>query len=224
MPHALRHRAGGFSPATMHHAPVPAQLPLAAATIMPGLSSCAWLPQQAVKRLQEWLDLGPTHIAPSWRINPHNGDNYSAYNKPLAVIDFLSKNPPEEEWLIILDADIVMREPLVCKGASSDPTESRWPPALELNCERGRPFSSFFGYLKGVSNELAVKHLPDVAPRNDTAGGQPFGRRGDMVGGFLVVHRDDMLQYMNDWVTFTEAVRFDPDVRWPPSSACRGSR
>ena len=40
--------------------------------------------------------------------------------------------------------------------------------------------SAFFGYLKGVSNELALKHVPDVLPRNDSLAG-PIGRRGDQV-------------------------------------------
>lgn len=40
--------------------------------------------------------------------------------------------------------------------------------------------SAYFGYLKGVSNELALKHVPYVVPRNDTLAG-PHGRRGDQV-------------------------------------------
>ena len=40
--------------------------------------------------------------------------------------------------------------------------------------------SAFFGYLKGVQNELALKHIPHVKPRNDTLAG-PVGRMGDMV-------------------------------------------
>lgn len=40
--------------------------------------------------------------------------------------------------------------------------------------------SAYFGYLKGVSNELALKHVPYVVPRNDTLAG-PRGRRGDQV-------------------------------------------
>ena len=38
--------------------------------------------------------------------------------------------------------------------------------------------SAFYGYLKGVNNELALKHVPEVEPRNDTLAG-PRGRRGD---------------------------------------------
>lgn len=30
-----------------------------------------------------------SHRAPSFAVNPHNGDLYSAYNKPAAVIDWL---------------------------------------------------------------------------------------------------------------------------------------
>ena len=30
-----------------------------------------------------------TYRAPSFAVNPHNGDEYSAYNKPAAVVDWL---------------------------------------------------------------------------------------------------------------------------------------
>lgn len=32
----------------------------------------------------------------------------------------------------------------------------------------------------GVANDLAMRHVPEVKPRNDTLAG-PFGRRGDQV-------------------------------------------
>ncbi len=38
--------------------------------------------------------------------------------------------------------------------------------------------SGFYGYLKGVSNELALRHVADIEPRRDTLAG-PLGRRGD---------------------------------------------
>ena len=44
----------------------------------------------------------------------------------------------------------------------------------------GWAVSAFFGYLKGVNNELALKHVPEVLPRNDSLAG-PVGRRGDQV-------------------------------------------
>ena len=33
-------------------------------------------------------DLVPTHVAPSYTHHPRNGDTYSAYNKPVAIIDW----------------------------------------------------------------------------------------------------------------------------------------
>ena len=84
-----------------------------------------------------------------------------------------------------------------------------------MPCKKGHPISAYYGYLVGVTNKLAEKHLPDVKPRLDTDGGQPQGRRADQVGGTLLVHRDDITQYMHDWLKITEDVRFDPEVRLP---------
>jgi hypothetical protein len=96
--------------------------------------------------VQEWLNLGSTHIAPSWRVNPHNGDHYSAYNKPLAVIDWLTHAPPEEEWLIILDADMILRAPFVCEGVAFEGDASpQQPPAYRVKCARGQPIAAHFG-------------------------------------------------------------------------------
>ena len=49
-----------------------------------------------------------------------------------------------------------------------------------LGVRRGYARSSQFSYMKGCCNELALRHIPEVAPRNDTLAG-PFGRRSDMV-------------------------------------------
>ena len=47
--------------------------------------------------------------------------------------------------------------------------------------DAGWGVSAFYGYLQGVNNELALKHVPHVEPRNDSLAG-PVGRRGDQVG------------------------------------------
>ena len=55
-------------------------------------------------------------MAPSYsNKNPHNDDKYSAYNKPLSVIHWLENEEPEEDWLLILDADMILNLPFVCK-------------------------------------------------------------------------------------------------------------
>ena len=65
--------------------------------------------------------------------------------------------------MLILDADMIMRRPFIPE---------------ELGARKGLAVSAFYGYLKGVNNELAIKHVPEVVPRNDTLAG-PLGRRGD---------------------------------------------
>ena len=69
--------------------------------------------------------------------------------------------------MLILDADMIMRRPFIPE---------------ELGARKGLAVSAFYGYLKGVNNELAMKHVPEVVPRNDTLAG-PLGRRGDQARG-----------------------------------------
>jgi len=141
-------------------------------------------------------DLVPTHRAPSYTTNPHNQDHYSAYNKPEAVIHWLANNVIEEEFVLILDADMVMRAPFIPQ---------------ELGAKKGLAISAFYGYLEGVSNALALKHVPEVLPRNDTLAG-PKGRRGDQVGGFILMHQEDLRRMAPMWLKYSEDVRFDPDA------------
>jgi hypothetical protein len=71
--------------------------------------------------------------APSFTRNPHNGDVYSAYNKPEAVIDWLAHNDIEEEFVLILDADMIMRAPFIPE---------------DLGAREGTAISAYYGYLK----------------------------------------------------------------------------
>ena len=162
--------------------------------------------------MQGWLALGPTHIAPSYATHPRTGDVYGPYNKPLAIIDWLTRSPPEEEWIVILDSDMIMHLPFVCGKDVSGNFSTQQPPILRMDCQRGRPIAAWHFYLHGVSNELAAKHLPEVQPLQDKAWGQPAGRRADQVGGVFVIHRDDLTQYMRDWLAYTERVREDTEV------------
>ena len=44
----------------------------------------------------------------------------------------------------------------------------------------GWAVAGFYGYMNGVANEMAEKHVANVLPRNDTIAG-PLHRRGDQV-------------------------------------------
>ena len=103
---------------------------------------------------------------------------------------------PTEDFILVIDADMIMRQPF-------DP--------VALGAGPGWAISAFFTYMKGVSNELAMRHVPQVIPRNDTLAGQP-GRRGDQVGGFTLMHTKDLERVAPLWLSFTTAVRNDPTV------------
>lgn len=142
------------------------------------------------------LPLVTTHFAPSYTTHPVTGDHYPAYNKPAGVIHWLDRVTPAEEWLVVLDSDMILRRPF-------DPAE--------LNLTRGWATGARYDYLIGVDNELAEHHIPR-APRimDDLAG--PRGRRADRVGGFYVAHRDDLKRIAPLWLKYAEDVRADPEV------------
>ncbi|KAI7838943.1 hypothetical protein COHA_007303 [Chlorella ohadii] len=127
-----------------------------------------------------------THWAPSYSVHPRTGDVYPGINKPVAVIDWLANTEVrrlsaqvKEDYVLVIDADMVMRRPIL--------------PQVLLS----------------VSNELALRHIPQVAPRNDSQAG-PAGRRGDQVGGFTLMATADMRRVAPLWLKLSEDVREDP--------------
>ena len=134
---------------------------------------------------------------------------------------------PEEDYILVIDADMIMRSPFFPKQLGVSPgmlgdvcpcrkrfsmavlaglwPQTTWSPEIAVVlqrlmlrlllrsrsssdgtnpqspvCDTGWAVSAFFGYLKGVQNELALKHVPHVKPRNDSLAG-PVGRMSDMV-------------------------------------------
>jgi len=141
----------------------------------------------------EARDFVPTHVAPNYAVHPRTGDKYPAYNKPMAVIDWLAKTDVKEDYVLIIDADMIMRRPILPDPSSPLAT------------------SAFFGYMIGVNNELALKHVPEVTPREDELAG-PMGRRGDKAGGFTMMQTEQLRRVAPLWLQYTEDVRADPDA------------
>ena len=109
--------------------------------------------------------------------------------------------------------------PCACPGRALQPAAVLPTRAQEAGAKRGTAVAAYFGYMKGVKNALAMKHVPWVLPRNDTMAG-PRGRRGDQVGGFTLMHVEDLRRVAPGWLKFTEDVRFDPDVSGGPLVCC----
>lgn len=158
------------------------------------IMSCT--PEEWAALSEESKNVIKTHVAPSYTHHPRTGDVYSAYNKPVAVIDWLARNEVKEDYVLIIDADMIMRSPFLPEVDGAAP---------------GRAVSAFFGYMKGVNNKLAMKHVPEVLPRNDSLAG-PKGRRGDQVGGFTMMYTEDLRRVAPLWLKYTEDVRADPDA------------
>lgn len=163
-------------------------------------------PESMEKYPKELLEEVETHIAPSYTIHPVTHDNYAAYNKPEAVIDWLQHATPKEEWVLVLDSDMIMRRPFLVEV---------------MQPKKGLAIGARYTYMIGVNNELALRHIPEVVPRNDTLAG-PSGRRGDQVGGFFFYQRDDLKRMSTLWLKYTEDVRADDMVRRMHEHSTRG--
>ncbi|XP_030482587.2 peptidyl serine alpha-galactosyltransferase [Cannabis sativa] len=127
------------------------------------------------------IDLAPTHIVPSMSRHPLTGDWYPAINKPAAVLHWLHHTEIDAEYIVILDADMILRGPI-----------TPW----EFNAARGHPVSTPYEYLIGCDNELAQLHTshPDAC---------------DKVGGVIIMHIDDLRRFALLWLHKTEEVRAD---------------
>lgn len=119
------------------------------------------------------------------------------------MLDWLDYNTPKHDYVLVLDSDMILRRPFLVE----------W-----MTPRKGLAVGARYTYMIGVNNELAVRHIPHVAPRNDTLAG-PYGRRADQVGGFFFIHKDDLKAMSHDWLKFSEDVRMDDQVLNVCSSA-----
>lgn len=126
-------------------------------------------------------DLAPTHYVPSMSRHPLTGDWYPAINKPAAVVHWINHVKTDAEYIVILDADMIMRGPI-----------TPW----EYNAAKGRPVSTPYDYLIGCDNELAKIHTrhPELC---------------DKVGGVIIMHIMDLRKFAMRWLHKTEEVRAD---------------
>ncbi|XP_010496313.1 PREDICTED: uncharacterized protein LOC104773407 [Camelina sativa] len=128
-------------------------------------------------------DLAPTHYVPSMSRHPLTGDWYPAINKPAAVVHWLHHTNIDAEYIVILDADMILRGPI-----------TPW----EFKAARGRPVSTPYDYLIGCDNDLARLHT-----RNPEA--------CDKVGGVIMMHIEDLRKFAMYWLLKTQEVRADKE-------------
>ncbi|GAB2287622.1 Peptidyl serine alpha-galactosyltransferase [Dionaea muscipula] len=128
-------------------------------------------------------DLAPTHYVPSMSRHPLTGDWYPAINKPAAVLHWINHAIIDAEFIVILDADMILKGPI-----------TPW----EFKAERGRPVSAPYDYLIGCNNVLAKLHT-----RNPQS--------CDKVGGVIIMHIEDLRNLALLWLHKTEEVKADKE-------------
>ena len=63
--------------------------------------------------LRQYKDAVPTYAHPNFAgYASENGDIYPSYNKPGSVMHWLENADVQEEWIILIDADMIFRKPI----------------------------------------------------------------------------------------------------------------
>ena len=105
------------------------------------------------------MDIGPTFVHPNYRHNPMNGDVSASYNKPASVMHFSRESNFSEEFLLFIDADMLLVRDL-------DP--------IALGAKPGTVVSEEVGYMIGSRNQMARNFLsPEAVPLAKPVGWYP---------------------------------------------------
>ena len=148
------------------------------------------------KLTEEDMAIMDTLVVPNWKQHPITGDYYQPYNRPVSTMFWLAERLPTAEWTLILDPDMIFKQPFTLK---------------DFEVPEGYALSSHYNYLMGVNNALADRHIPDVSRKEDHYGG-PKGRRADEAGAFYLLRTRDLVKIAPLWLSYTEAVREDPNA------------
>ena len=128
------------------------------------------------------LEIGPTFVHRNMRDDPLVDEKgYPSYNKPYSVMSWLAATKINEDYVLMLDADMVMRQPI-------EPTS--------LGARRGNVVSAEYTYLYGTTNGFTERFIP-----------KKLQRRLAQVGGFHIFHKEDLRAISPLWLEYTKKVR-----------------
>ena len=90
-----------------------------------------------------------TYRHPDFSLPEHNRvrDRYAAYNKPAGVLHWLTHARPVERFVLIVESDMLLREPIDCE---------------QLGVRPGVGASGLYEYLHGVHNGMARAFIKNV--------------------------------------------------------------
>lgn len=136
------------------------------------------------------LEMGPTFVHPNYINNPHNGESSGSYNKPASVLHWSREAQIEEEFVLFIDADMLLRAPI-------DP--------IALGAKRGLVVSEDVHYLhQGINNHLVENFVPEPA----------MAKLARAAGWYHMFHIDDLRTIAPRWLHYCEQMRTRPEQYW----------
>ena len=137
------------------------------------------------RKLYKYRHAVPSYMASDWATHPESGDDYPPYNRPIAVKEYFEDVYPPEEFMVVIDPDVIIRKPLD-----------------DLPVAQGHPVAQRYDYLHNndAINKLAKRFnmkAEDLQPI-----GMPY-----------IIHRDDLKRLAPLWLEYTEKIRNDPEAK-----------
>ncbi|KAG8460159.1 hypothetical protein KFE25_014304 [Diacronema lutheri] len=136
------------------------------------------------------LALGPTFVHPNYGTGDMPGyDRSPTYNKPGSLAHWLQATRIDEDYILYVDADMLLRRPI---------------DVLAMGARRGTVVSERVGYLEvGIGAGLPEQFISAAAAQNSAA-----------AGWYHILHVDDARAVAPRWLHFCRQVRQHPERYW----------
>lgn len=152
----------------------------------PGVGYTRLLSCSPVKRvLYKYHETVPSYLASDWSKHPDTGDDYPPYNRPISIKEYFERGMPQEEYMIIIDPDTIIRKPL-----------------NDIPVSRGKPVAQRYDYLYN-KNALSILGKKFLGTDKDL---QPLGMP-------MIIHKEDLARLAPLWLEYTEKIRQDPECK-----------
>ena len=146
-------------------------------------------------------------------------EGYPSYNKPYSLMAWLEAEDIAEDYIMMLDGDMLMREPIdpVALGAARGRVVSAEYTYL-VGTEPGRGFAERFIATKLVQRLAQVRGWPSRRPQRCPSGPLPHLNYHPLptahyllptqVGGFHIFHKEDLRKIAPLWLEYTKQVHY----------------
>lgn len=137
-------------------------------------------------------DIGPTFVHPNYYYDVPGYEDSPTYNKPAALMHFTHEVDIEEEFILYIDADMLLRRTM-------NPTD--------YGARKGLVVTEYVWYIQeGIENGLAEQFLSDR---------RAIERAKNTHGGYYhLFHKDDAKKVTPKWLHYTREMRHHPEKYW----------